>query len=129
MTEQEKKLIDKTEYTPIEVCKLQPDTQLLVETQDETVYHFVVINPTEGLVAASGGRLFQRGINVTLVGSYWDDGKTNQRPGIIQKGLCIEFKVSNPKVKDKIHYVSTSPIKSVKIIGPDETWEFEMWEE
>jgi hypothetical protein len=129
MNAKEKKLVDKTEYVPIEVYKLQSGTQLLVETQDESVYHLIIMDPISGVVTASGGKLFQGGVDVILIGSYWDDGYNDQRPGIIQKGLCIEFKVSNPKIKGKIHYVSTTPVKSVKIIGPDETWEFEMWED
>jgi hypothetical protein len=128
MTKKETRLIDKTEYPPIEVYQLQPGTQLLIETQDESVHHLTIMDPVEGLVTASGGKLFQGGINVTLVGSYWDDGISDQRPGIVQKGLCIEFRVTNPEIKGKVHYVSTSPVVSTKIIGPDETWEFEMWE-
>lgn len=129
MTKKEQKLLDKTERIPIEVYKLQPNTQLLIETQDEFVYKLTIIDPVDGSVHAIGGKLFQLGVNVILISSFWDDGYNERRPGIIQKGLCIEFKVPNPKVKNAFHYVNTSPVVSAKIIGPDETWEFEMWEE
>ena len=122
-------LQSKTQYAPIDIHKLEVGTNLLIQTQDDTVYEVIVISPQEASVYIAGGKLFQRGIEATIISSYWEDDYDNRQPHIIQKGLCIEVKVPNQKIKSGWHYVSTTPVVSAKITAANESWELEVWEE
>jgi len=125
----EEKLQRKTEYVPIDIHKLMVGTNILIQTQDDTVYEFIIINPKKALVYVSGGKLFPGGIEATVISSYWEDDYDHRKLCIIQKGLCIELKVPNGNMKSGHHYVSTTSVVSAKITAPDQSWSLEVWED
>lgn len=100
--------------------KIEVGTRLLIETED-FVYDLSVDDISNVLMCTiTGGEYVEE--PVILVGS-WQSDKTFTKH-VISKNSRVEFIL----LKNSKNTV-TSPVKSVHMTGPDNRWEYELWED
>jgi hypothetical protein len=104
----------------INVRKLIRQTRVVIKTNEE-IYELEVGTPKFGVVLIGSNKRFENRIKAVVTGSI--DPITNIFfPKIIGRGLRIILRYQgNPTIR-------TAPVLEAKIIGPDNSYEFRMWE-
>lgn len=123
--EKDAELVKKTTYTPINIATLNGGTTILLDTEDFA--YIITIIKNDGKITIEGGQFFQP-TNAILIGSSWEDEKSQKLPKCIVKGMCIHIKYKNDQDK-KYTKLKTTPVETAKIVPSDKSWDFEMWKD
>jgi len=105
----------KTKKT-IEISRLKPSTVLLVETQN-AVYELTVLEPISALCEVSGGEHFKAPQQLFVDCAAWKETCFENK---IILGYLIVF------ISKGGNSFYTSKVKSVKIIGPNNSYSYEL---
>jgi len=105
----------------IDVRKLPLRTRIVIKTSDE-VYELEVGTPKFGVVLVGSNGRFENRIKAVVTGSI--DPDTNLFiPKIIGRGLKIVLRCQRGPI------IRTTPVLGARVIGPDNSFEYEMWSE
>lgn len=105
----------------IDVRKLLARTRIVIKTSDE-IYELEVGTPKFSVVLIGSNIRFESRIKAVVTGSI--DPDTNHfTPKIIGRGLKIVLRCQRGPI------IRTTPVLTARIIGPDNSFEYEMWEE
>jgi len=105
----------------IDVRKLLARTRIVIKTDDE-IYELEVGTPKFSVVLVGSNVRFESRIKAVVTGSI--DPDTNLFfSKIIGRGLKIVLRCQRGSI------IRTTPVLKARIIGPDNSFEYEMWGE
>jgi len=122
--ELEAKLQSKAEEGCVDTRQFDAGTKLYVETE-RNVYEILFTEPENGMVMARNGSNWLEEIEVRFNGCTW--GGSCLKMGAIGKGMHMEFQYLEGPKGGKVH--TTTHVQTCKIVGPNEAWNFELWED
>lgn len=120
----DKKLQTRAEESCIDTRKFEVGTKLFVETESN-VYELTFIDAGAGIVFARNGSNWLEEIEVRFNGCTW--GGSCLKMGHIGRGMYMEFQYIEDKKAGGSR--KSSAVKSCKVVGPKEAWNFELWED
>jgi hypothetical protein len=107
----------------IDITNLEPKTQLIIET-NRCLYNVELIDPESGKVMITGGSTFQGPTDAFIEGAC---GKGEHISKCIGRKMSIIVRYKTSKQR-KYRTAETEPVETVRVISPDETWSYTMWE-
>jgi|KBSSwiStaDraftv2_1062776.scaffolds.fasta_scaffold88686_3 hypothetical protein len=102
----------------VELSKLKLGTKLYIQTQ-QTLYTVVVV-PNDKFVVSDEGKRFVMPKEIYINGSTY--GGAMLRMNWIGIGMCVEMEHPDPSKQ----VLTTSPVKGIKVVAPDESWYYEL---
>jgi hypothetical protein len=120
----DKKLQGVAEEGCVDTRKFEEGTTLWVETMN-SVYEIIFKDVIHGIVDIVGGNKFLDPIEVRFNGCTW--GGSCLKLGHIGKGMHMEFTYLAGEKTGKVF--TTTAIQSAKVVGPNNAWNYELWEE
>jgi hypothetical protein len=109
----------------IDLTNLSVGTEILVETT-AGVYEITIVTPEDGTVivkATVSPFNVHKPTMIRLERSIWDDKGKIALPHWIGKAMRMVFR------DDDNGLFATHSVVSARVISPDGTWEYEIWEE
>lgn len=102
----------------VELSKLTLGTTLYVQTQ-QTLY-MIVVMPNNLYMVSDEGKRFVSPKEIYINGSTW--GGSMLRMNWVGIGMCVEMEHPDPSKQ----ILTTSPVKTIKVVAPDESWFYEL---
>ena len=114
-------LNSKAEKGCVDTCKFEEGTKLYAETLNN-VYEITFVDPTNGIVRVRNGTTYLEEVERRFNGCTW--GGSCLKIGHIGKGMHMEFqKLDDGGTR------TTTIVQSCKVVAPDGSWNFELWED
>jgi hypothetical protein len=112
------KLIDtQEEKGGVKLDKLEQGTILKVQTQNSL---YTIKKIGDGLYTVQGGRYFPAPLENWIAGSTWGGSALK----VDYVGIDMHIEMGHPDPNGSV--LVTSSIQSIKIIGPNQDWEYEI---
>ena len=111
----------KKEKGCVDTRKFEAGTKLYAETKNN-VYEITFTDPEHGIVQVRNGTNYLEEVERRFNGCTW--GGACLKLGHIGKGMHLEF-----QKLDTGGTRTTTAVKSCKVVAPDESWNFELWED
>lgn len=105
----------------VDITKLDPNTELVVETPD-CLYDITVVDPQEAEITITGGSIFKLVTPAIVEASCH---KEDNKPKWIGKNMSIVIRYKIGKQR-KFRTTETGAVESIIIISPKGDWQYEV---